>query len=60
MSRFWLTYCESSGRLLGAVIVDSPGWAQARLRAAVEVRDRAAAFCEGHELQRPVLDPQET
>jgi hypothetical protein len=51
MSRFWLTYCDRSGRLLGVLILDSWSLQQARFRAAIEGLDRGARFCKGHELE---------
>jgi hypothetical protein len=50
MSRFWLTYCDRSGRLLGVVIQDSGSLVHARLRAAISEADHGARLCQGHEL----------
>jgi hypothetical protein len=50
VSRFWLTYCDRFGRLLGVVIQDSYTLLLARFRASVAEIDQGAAFCEGHEL----------
>ena len=51
MSRFWLTYCDLSGRPLGVLVLDSWSLSGARLRASVEGLDRGARFCQGHELE---------
>jgi len=50
MSRFWLTYCNSSGHPLGAVVMDSSNLIRARMRSAIEVIDQGALFAQGHEL----------
>src|SRR5215469_8182302 len=52
MSRFWFTYCNLSGGLLGALIIDSQSLLQARNRAAVEGTEVGAPYCEGYELDR--------
>ena len=53
MSRpWWFNYCDHSGRLFGAVILDSPSLVQARNRAAVEGTSHGAHHCEGYELER--------
>jgi hypothetical protein len=52
MSRFWLTYRNSSGHLLGAVVMDSSNLMHARMRSAIEVLDQGALFARGHELDR--------
>lgn len=52
VSRFWFTYCDLSGHLLGALIVDLPTLLQARNRAAAEGTDAGAPYCEGYELDR--------
>ena len=52
MSRFWFTYCDLSGRLLGALVLDSPSLPQARNRAAIEGTDAGAPNCECYELDR--------
>jgi hypothetical protein len=51
VSRFWLTYCDISGRPLGVLILDSWSVSGARLRASVEGLDHGARFREGHELE---------
>jgi hypothetical protein len=48
--RFWFTYCDHSGALLAALIMDSPSLLQAQSRAAVEGADSEALYCEGYEL----------
>jgi hypothetical protein len=50
VSRFWLTYCDRFGRLVGVVIQDSYTLLLARFRASVAEIDQGAQFCEGHEL----------
>ena len=52
MSRFWFTYCDQSGGLLAALVIDSPSRLQAQTRAAVEGADSGAQYCEGYELDR--------
>jgi hypothetical protein len=52
VSRFWFTYCDHSGALLAALIMDSPSLLQAQNRAAVEGADSGAPYCEGYELDR--------
>jgi hypothetical protein len=52
MSRFWFTYCDQSGGLLAALVIDSPSRLQAQTRAAVEGADSGARYCEGYELDR--------
>jgi hypothetical protein len=52
MSRFWLTYRNSSGHLLGAVVMDSSNLMHARMCSAIEVLDQGALFARGHELDR--------
>ena len=49
-SRFWLTYCDSSGRLQGVVVVDSGHMIGSRMRAGVSGADQGAQFREGHQL----------
>lgn len=51
MSRFWLTYCDLSGRPLGVVVIDSYSLSGARLRASVEGLNRGVQLCDGHELE---------
>jgi hypothetical protein len=50
VSRFWLTYCNPKGRLLGVVIQDSYSLLLARIRAAAAEIDQGAQFCKGHKL----------
>jgi hypothetical protein len=50
MTRFWLSYCDPSGELLGVVILDSYSLLLARFRAAVTEVDRGARFSEGRKL----------
>jgi|SRR5450432_1448028 hypothetical protein len=52
VSRFWLTYCNSSGHPFGAVVMDSSNLMHARMRSAIEVIDQGALFAQGHELDR--------
>jgi hypothetical protein len=53
MSRlWWFTYCDHSGRLIGALILDSSDLVQARNRAAVEGTNHSARYCESYELDR--------
>ena len=52
VSRFWLTYCNSSGHPLGAVVIDSSNLMHACVRSAIEVIDQGALFAQGHELDR--------
>jgi hypothetical protein len=62
VSRFWFTYCDLSGRLLGVLITDSPNVLQARNRAAIAGTDMGAPYCEGYELDCAGADliPTET
>jgi hypothetical protein len=53
---WWFNYCDHSGRLLGALILDSSSLVQARKRAAVEGTDHGARYCEGYELDRESAD----
>jgi hypothetical protein len=56
MSRFWLTYRNCSGHLLGAVVMDSSNLMHARMRSAIEVIDQGAVFARGHELDRDTAE----
>jgi hypothetical protein len=47
-----VNYWDHSGRLLGALILDSSNLVQARNRAAVEGTDHGARYCEGYALDR--------
>jgi hypothetical protein len=49
---WWFTYCDHSGRLLGALILDSSNLTEARNRAVLEGTDHCARYCEGYELDR--------
>jgi hypothetical protein len=49
---WWFNYCDHSGRLLGALILDSPSLGPARTRAGVEGANHGAQYCEGYELDR--------
>ena len=51
VSRFWLTYCDLSGRVCGVLILDSWSLLQARFRACIEGLDCGTQYCEGHELE---------
>ena len=56
VSRFWLTYRNSSGHPLGAVVMDSSNLIRARMRSAIEVIDQGALFAQGHELDRDTAE----
>jgi len=56
VSRFWLTYCNSSGYPLGAVVMDSSSLMRARMRSAIEIIDQGALFAQGHELDRDTAE----
>jgi hypothetical protein len=57
VSRFWLTYCDLSGRVCGVLILDSWSLLQARYRACVEGLDCGTRYCEGHELEGDTATP---
>lgn len=50
MSRYWLNYRDLSGRLIGAVVIDSHSLSGARHRATAECLDQDLRYCDGHEL----------
>jgi hypothetical protein len=49
---FWLTYRHPDGRSAGAVVVESHGLLQARLKAALAGADRDLQFVSGHQLDK--------
>ena len=54
--RFWFTYCDLSGHLLGVLILDSPSLLKARQRAALLGTSAGSPYCEGYELDRESAD----
>lgn len=57
MSRFWLNYRRRKrGRLLGAVILDSPSLVQARMSAAALRIDRGMPFADGRALGKAAVE----
>jgi hypothetical protein len=57
VSRFWLNYRRRKrGRLLGAVILDSPSLVQAHMSAAALRIDRGMPFADGRALGKAALE----